>query len=120
MFLNAEKILETVLGNRDHTSCGFRVSKSVLENFKSTCRKDGAKNYSPILEEIIKSFLFYLDTGKPIKINITQSQDRIPASFSCSLEVWRTFTDFLPEFGLNRICVLEALMIEYCNQRSKK
>ena len=49
MIFNADEILETVLGENDHKACSFRASKSIFETFKKTCRKDGAKNHSPIL-----------------------------------------------------------------------
>lgn len=120
MIFNANEILKKVVGEGDHKPCSVRVSKSVLENFKNTCQKDGAKNYSPILEEIIKSFLSYVDDGNPVKIHVLQTNDRGPTSFSCSIKVWEAFIELLPELGLDRTRVLEYLMEEYCRQRSKR
>ena len=120
MIFNADEILETVLGENDHKACSFMASKSIFETFKKTCRKDGAKNHSPILEEIIKSFLAYTEKEKPINISAAQANDRTAASFSCSASLWESFTEKLPELNLDRARVLEYLMNEYNEQRRVK
>ena len=119
MMLNANKILQKVLDERDKKSCTFTASRRSLENFKKTCKKDGFNTYSPILEEVIKSFLSYVEDGKKVKISKVQSQDRMSFSFSCSAKLWKSFTALLHNLELDRSSVLDYLMNDYSRQRAK-
>ena len=119
MIFDAKEILEVALKDGERKACSFRASKSILERFKKTCKKDGMNNYSHILEELIKRFLTYCEDGQTPQIRSPQIKDQLSTSLTCSAKTWETFTSLLPEFGLNRVRVLEFLMEEYCNQREK-
>ena len=119
MIFDANQILEKLTRKGGYKPYAFQVSKSIFEKFKQTCKKDKIK-YSPTLEEIIKSFLSYTKAGRPIKIYVAKAKDRVPASISCSTEVWNSFCESLTELCLDRNRTLEYLMEEYCKQRSRK
>ena len=117
MIFKANQVLQRATENENTKPSSFKVSKDVLEAFRKQCQEDDAK-YSKVLVEIIKDFILYVDSGKPLNIPTIENEDLINASFSCPFKTWRSFSHSLKDLPKKQT-ILEYLMKEYCKQRAK-
>lgn len=119
MLISRKSALKAV---REETKKKFsiRVSENDLASFALSCKLDGEKNYSPVLENLLIQFLEKADKGKIKNLPIPKREDRKTSSFTCNPDLYEKFDLMAKEINSRPAHVIELLMTDYKEQAEKE